>query len=159
MPRSIEGFAVFAAPAVFVLLWSSGFVGAKLGLHYAEPLTYLLLRMIGVLLLLAVIIALTRPKWPDAAGTLHSAATGVMVHGLYLGGVFVAIGHGLSAGLAALFVSLQPLLTSTIANRWLGERVVARQWLGLALGLVGVYLVLHDTSRKLNITEYQCLSL
>ncbi len=67
-----------------------------------------------------------------------------MVHGLYLGGVFVAIGHGLSAGLAALFVSLQPLLTSTIANRWLGERVVARQWLGLALGLAGVYLVLHD---------------
>jgi drug/metabolite transporter (DMT)-like permease len=144
MPRTFEDFAVFAAPAVFVLLWSSGFVGAKLGLHYAEPLTYLLLRMIGVLILLAIIIALTRPKWPDTAGTLHSAATGLMVHGLYLGGVFVAIGHGLSAGLAALFVSLQPLLTSTIANRWLGERVVARQWLGLALGLLGVYLVLHD---------------
>jgi drug/metabolite transporter (DMT)-like permease len=75
---------------------------------------------------------------------VHSAATGLMVHGLYLGGVFVAISQGLSAGLAALFVSLQPLLTSTIANRWLGERVVARQWLGLALGLFGVYLVLHD---------------
>jgi drug/metabolite transporter (DMT)-like permease len=66
------------------------------------------------------------------------------MHGLYLGGVFVAIGHGLPAGLAALFVSLQPLLTSTIAHRWLGERVGARQWLGLALGLVGVYLVLRD---------------
>jgi drug/metabolite transporter (DMT)-like permease len=100
--------------------------------------------MIGVLVLLGIIIALTRPKWPDAAGMAHSAATGLMVHGFYLGGVFVAIGHGLSAGLAALFVSLQPLLTSTIANRWLGERVVARQWLGLALGLAGVYLVLHD---------------
>jgi drug/metabolite transporter (DMT)-like permease len=144
MPRTFEDFAVFAAPAVFVLLWSSGFVGAKLGLHYAEPLTYLSLRMIGVLVLLGIIIALTRPKWPDAAGMAHSAATGLMVHGFYLGGVFVAIGHGLSAGLAALFVSLQPLLTSTIANRWLGERVVARQWLGLALGLAGVYLVLHD---------------
>jgi drug/metabolite transporter (DMT)-like permease len=87
MPRTFEDFAVFAAPAVFVLLWSSGFVGAKLGLHYAEPLTYLLLRMIGVLILLVIIIALTRPKWPDTAGTLHSAATGLMVHGLYLGGV------------------------------------------------------------------------
>jgi drug/metabolite transporter (DMT)-like permease len=144
MPRTFEDFAVFAAPAVFVLLWSSGFVGAKYGIHYAEPLTYLALRMLGVLALLGIIIALTRPKWPDAAGVRHSAATGLMVHGLYLGGVFVAIGHGLSAGLAALFVSLQPILTSTIATRWLGERVVARQWLGLALGLVGVYLVLRD---------------
>jgi drug/metabolite transporter (DMT)-like permease len=67
-----------------------------------------------------------------------------MVHGLYLGGVFVAIGHGLLAGLAALIVSLQPLLTSTIAQRFLGERVGARQWAGLALGFVGVYLVLRD---------------
>ncbi|MGO9628554.1 MAG: DMT family transporter [Xanthobacteraceae bacterium] len=144
MPRSIEDVAVFAAPAVFVLLWSSGFIGAKFGLAYAEPLTYLALRMAAVLILLGLIIVLTRPKWPGAAGTWHSVATGLMVHGLYLGGVFVAIGHGLPAGLAALFVSLQPLLTSTIAHRWLGERVGARQWLGLALGLLGVYLVLRD---------------
>jgi len=144
MPRSFEEAAVFAAPAVFVLLWSSGFIGAKLGLHDAEPLTYLALRMLGVLALLSVIIVLTRPKWPNSTGVAHSAATGLMVHGLYLGGVFAAISNGLPAGLAALFASLQPLLTSTIANRWLGERVVARQWLGLVLGLVGVYLVLHD---------------
>ncbi len=144
MPRKLEDAAVFAAPAVFVLLWSSGFIFAKLGLSYAEPLTYLSLRMIAVVALLAIIIALTRPKWPGAAGIVHSAATGLMVHGLYLGGVFVAIENGLSAGLAALIVSLQPVLTSTIANRWLGERVVARQWLGLALGLLGVYLVLQE---------------
>jgi drug/metabolite transporter (DMT)-like permease len=144
MPRTFEEAAVFAAPAVFVLLWSSGFIGAKFGLAYAEPLTYLALRMLGVLVILGIVVALTRPKWPDAVGFQHSAATGLMVHGLYLGGVFVAIGHGLPAGLAALFVSLQPLLTSTIAHRWLGERVGARQWLGLALGLVGVYLVLRD---------------
>ncbi len=135
---------MFAAPGVFVLLWSSGFVFAKLGLGYAEPLTFLSIRMIAVVVLLAVILAVTRPKWPNGAGMVHSAATGLMVHGLYLGGVFVAIENGLSAGLAALIVSLQPVLTSTIANRWLGERVVARQWLGLALGLLGVYLVLHD---------------
>lgn len=144
MPRSLEQAAVFAAPAVFVLLWSSGFIGAKFGLAYAEPLTYLSLRMLGVLVILGIVVALTRPKWPDGVGFRHSVATGLMVHGLYLGGVFVAIGHGLPAGLAALFVSLQPLLTSTIAHRWLGERVGARQWLGLALGLVGVYLVLRD---------------
>ena len=140
----MEEAAVFAAPAVFVLLWSSGFIGAKLGLAYAEPLTYLALRMLGVLIILGIIVALTQPTWPDAIGFRHSVATGFMVHGLYLGGVFVAIGHGLPAGLAALIVSLQPLLTSTIAQRFLGERVGARQWAGLALGFVGVYLVLHD---------------
>jgi drug/metabolite transporter (DMT)-like permease len=144
MPRSIQKAAVFVMPAVFVLLWSSGFIGAKFGLVYAQPLTYLMLRMLGVLVILAIILALTRPKWPNAAGFRHSVATGLLAHGLYLGGVFVAIGHGLPAGLAALFVSLQPILTSTIAHRWLGERVGARQWLGLALGLVGVYLVLRD---------------
>jgi drug/metabolite transporter (DMT)-like permease len=159
MPRTFEDFAVFAAPAVFVLLWSSGFVAAKLGLHDAAPLTYLSLRMIGVILLLAVIVALTRPKWPNAADTLHSAATGLMVHGLYLGGVFVAIGHGLSAGLAALIVSLQPLLTSTLANRWLGERVVARQWLGLALGLAGVYLILGDKTASGAATPFAWVSI
>ncbi len=144
MPRSFEDFAVFAAPGLFVLLWSSGFVFAKLGLAYAEPLTFLSIRMIAVVVLLGIVTALTRPKWPNAAGVVHSALTGLMVHGLYLGGVFVAIEHGVSAGLAALVVSLQPVLTSTIANRWLGERVVARQWLGLVLGLLGVYLVLSE---------------
>ena len=143
MPRTLEDFAVFSAPAVFVLLWASGFIGAKLGLGYAEPLTFLALRMITVVVLLAIVIAATRPKWPHANGLMHSAATGLMVHGLYLGGVFVAIENGLSAGLVALIVSLQPVLTSTVANRWLGERVVARQWCGLALGLAGVYLVLQ----------------
>jgi drug/metabolite transporter (DMT)-like permease len=143
MPRTLEDFAIFSAPAVFVLLWASGFIGAKLGLGYAEPLTFLALRMITVVVLLAIVIVATRPKWPHANGLMHSAATGLMVHGLYLGGVFVAIENGLSAGLVALIVSLQPVLTSTVANRWLGERVVARQWCGLALGLAGVYLVLE----------------
>jgi drug/metabolite transporter (DMT)-like permease len=144
MPRSLEEAAVFAAPGVFVVLWSSGFVGAKFGLAYVEPLTFLALRMGAAVALLAVIIAATRPKWPKAAGLAHCAVTGLLVHGLYLGGVFVAIENGLSAGLAALIVSLQPVLTSTLANRVLGERVVARQWFGLVLGLLGVYLVLHQ---------------
>ena len=100
--------------------------------------------MLGVILILGIVVALTRPKWPDAVGFRHSVATGLMVHGLYLGGVFVAIGHGLPAGLAALIVSLQPLLTSTIAHRWLRERVGVLQWAGIALGFTGVYLVLRD---------------
>jgi drug/metabolite transporter (DMT)-like permease len=141
--RSFADAAVFAAPAVFVLLWSSGFVGAKFGLPYAEPMTFLSVRMLAVVALLGLIALATRPSWPTPAGMLHSAVVGLLVHGCYLGGVFVAIDHKLPAGFVALVVSLQPVLTSTLANRLLGERVMPRQWLGLALGIVGVYLVVH----------------
>ncbi len=143
-PRSLEDFTVFAAPGMFVVLWASGFIGAKFGLAYAEPLTFLTLRMAALVVLLGLVVLFTRPKWPEGAGLIHSALTGLMVHGLYLGGVFVSIENGLSAGLIALVVSLQPVLTSTIANRWLGERVLPRQWLGLALGLIGVYLIVRE---------------
>lgn len=91
MPRIFEDFAVFAAPGVFVVLWASGFIGAKYGLPYAPPLTFLALRMVAAVLLLGFIILTTRPKWPSRAGMLHSAVTGLMVHGCYLGGVFVSI--------------------------------------------------------------------
>ena len=141
--RSVSDFAVFAAPAVFVVLWASGFVGAKLGLPYAEPMTFLSIRMIAVVAVLGLIVAITRPLWPNRAGVLHSVVVGLLVHGCYLGGVFVSIDHRLPAGLSALVVSLQPVLTSTLANRLLGERVVPRQWLGLGLGVVGVYLVVQ----------------
>ena len=142
-PRSFADAAVFAAPAVFVLLWASGFIGAKLGLPYAEPMTFLTVRMGAVVLVLGIVILLTRPAWPSEMQALHSAVTGLFVHGCYLGGVFVAIDHKLPAGFAALVVSLQPILTSTLANRLLGERVTPRQWAGLALGIAGVYLVVH----------------
>jgi drug/metabolite transporter (DMT)-like permease len=144
MPRTLERIVIAAAPGVFVVLWASGFIGAKLGLGYAAPLTFLSLRMVFVVVLLGVIIFFTTPKWPNPKEVAHSAVTGLLVHGCYLGGVFTAIEHGLSAGLVALVVSLQPVLTSTIANRWLGERVAPRQWLGLALGLIGVYLILRE---------------
>ncbi len=143
MPK-LEDIAVFAAPAVFVVLWASGFVGAKLGLSDAEPLTFLSLRMIAAVALFIVIILFTRPPWPNGQGVLHSIVTGLLVHGLYLGGVFVSIGNGLSAGVISLVVSLQPVLTSTVANRWFGEQVRPRQWLGLVLGLIGVYLILRN---------------
>src|SRR5215210_3227323 len=142
-PRSLEDFAVFAAPGVFVVLWSSGFIGAKFGLPYAEPFTFLAARFVLVVLLLGLLIALTRPLLPSREGIAHSAVTGVLMHGLYLSGVFVAIHQGMPTGITALIVGLQPLLTSTLANRWLGERVAPRQWVGLALGLVGVFLIVQ----------------
>ena len=158
MPRKLEDVAVFAAPGVFVVLWASGFVGAKLGLAYAEPLTFLALRMAAAVALLGVVTLLTRPKWPSPPGIAHSAITGSLIHGLYLGGVFVAIENGLSAGLIALVVSLQPVLTSTLANRWLGERVRALQWLGLALGVAGVYLIVRDKATTGGATPFAWVS-
>src|ERR1700722_12783764 len=140
----IEHLTIVAAPGLFVVLWASGFIGAKLGLPYAEPLTFLFLRMFGAVFLLGIIVLIARPKWPTREQTLDSCAIGVFMHALYLGGVYLSIANGLPAALSALVVGLQPLLTSTIANRLLGERVVARHWGGLLLGIVGVYLVVQD---------------
>ena len=140
----IEHLTIIAAPGLFVILWASGFIGARLGLPYAEPLTFLFLRMFGAVLLLGTIVLVARPGWPNRDGILDSCTTGVFMHALYLGGVYISIANGLPAALSALIVGLQPLLTSTIANRLLGERVVARQWGGLLLGIAGVYLVVQD---------------
>jgi drug/metabolite transporter (DMT)-like permease len=144
MPQKRENLAIYAAPTLFVILWASGFVGAKFGMPYVEPLTFLTIRMIAVVALVAILAVVTRPTWPDLSGVRHSIVAGLLVHGVYLGGVFISIDRRLPAGLSALIVSLQPVLTSTIANRYLGERVVARQWVGLALGIAGVYLVVAD---------------
>jgi drug/metabolite transporter (DMT)-like permease len=127
---------------LFVALWSTGFIGAKLGLPHAEPLTFLTLRMAIVVALLLGLALAGRAPWPaDKAAFGHNAIAGLLVHGGYLGGVFSAIHLGLSAGLVALIVGLQPLLTALVAGVWLGERVSRMQWLGLALGLIGVILV------------------
>lgn len=135
-----------AAPMMFVLVWSTGFIGAKYGLPYVEPFTFLSLRMGFVVLLHLLIVWLWKVRWPNATEARHSATTGLLVHGVYLGGVFLAIKQGVPAGISALIPGLQPILMSTIANRWLGERVSRMQWIGLALGLVGVAFVLHDRS-------------
>jgi drug/metabolite transporter (DMT)-like permease len=144
MSKAFEKLAARAAPAIFVVFWSTGFIATKYVLNSAEPLTYLTIRMAVVVAMMAVIVALARPRWPDRAGIGHSVVAGILVHGFYLGGTAVAIAHSIPAGLSALIPGLQPILTSTIANRWLGERVSALQWAGLLLGLAGVVLILHD---------------
>jgi len=144
MTGDLDRMAGRAAPAVFVVLWSTGFIATKYVLRGAAPLTYLALRMAIVVGLMAIIAALTRPQWPDRRGVFHSIIAGLLVHGFYLGGTAVAIAHAIPAGLSALIPGLQPILTSTLANRWLGERVTPLQWGGLVLGLFGVLLVLHD---------------
>ncbi len=143
MNKDFENFAARAAPAIFVVLWSTGFIGTKYVLRDAEPLTYLAIRMAVVVVLMAVIALIARPQWPDRAGIGHSIVAAILVHGFYLGGTAIAIAHSIPAGLSALIPGLQPILTSTLANRFLGERVRPLQWAGLLLGLGGVVLILH----------------
>ena len=128
-------------PALFVLLWSTGFIAAKYGLPYAPPLTFLLYRFLLVAALTTLVAHIARVEWPRGVAIAHCAVAGLLVHGIYLGGVFIAIAHGAPAGVSAMIVGLQPLLTVVVAWLWLDERVVARQWLGLVIGVLGVALV------------------
>jgi drug/metabolite transporter (DMT)-like permease len=133
------------APFVFVLLWSTGFIGAKYGLPYAGPFTFLSLRMIAAVAGLGLVALYWRTPWPQTSvRAIHIAIAGILVHGLYLGGVFFAISQGMPAGLTALIVGLQPLLTAFIAHFLMSERIIGRQWLGLVLGLLGVGLVVSQ---------------
>ncbi len=142
--RFSAGF-VAAAPWVFVLLWSTGFIGARYGLPYIEPFTFLLIRFLIAASLLAGIVVVLRAPWPQRrADAGHAAVVGLLLHGGYLGGVFFAIDRGMPAGLSALIVSLQPVLTAIVAPAMLGERVGRRQWFGLGLGFVGVMLVVGE---------------
>lgn len=129
-------------PFLFVLLWSTGFIGAKFGLPYAEPITFLCVRYLLVIAVMGGVALATRAPWPHAPRQwLHIGVTGLLVHATYLGGVFMAISHGLPAGIASLVVGLQPLLTALGAGALLGEKVLPRQWAGLVLGFGGVGLV------------------
>ncbi len=130
-------------PGTFVFLWSTGFIGAKYGLPYAEPLTFLLYRFVIVIFILSTIAFFSKAPWPrDPIKIMHCCISGILLHGIYLGGVFWSIGLGLPAGITALIVGIQPLLTAMMSNRLLGEKVSVRQWIALVLGLFGVGLVL-----------------
>ena len=109
-----------------------GFIGAKLGLPFVEPLTFLAVRFAIVTVLMLAVARWFRALAAQCAQWLHIAVSGLLVHGVYLGGVFTAIGHGLPSGITALVVGLQPLLTALAAGLLLGERVRPAQWCGLA---------------------------
>jgi drug/metabolite transporter (DMT)-like permease len=129
------------APALFVFLWSTGFVASKLGAPYAEPFTFLSIRFLLVIAIMVAICLATRAVWPTGAALRHAVVVGMLIHGVYLSGVFWAIRNGLPAGVTALIVSLQPVLTAILAWPLLGERIAPRHWAGLAIGLVGALLV------------------
>lgn len=132
-----------SAPGLFVLLWSTGYLGAKAGLPYAEPFTLLFLRFVLALLLLAPLAMWLKPAMAmPLRERAHLMASGLLLHGVYLGGVFAAIGLGMSAGLTALIVGAQPLLTSLAAPWLFGERPRLAHWVGLLLGFGGIALIL-----------------
>jgi drug/metabolite transporter (DMT)-like permease len=132
-------------PAVFVLIWSTGFFIGKLGLAYAPPFTLLFLRFAAAALLTAAMGLALGSAWPRRPRqALHLAVVGVLLQTVYLGGCYAAMAAGLPAGITALIVGLQPILIAAVVGPVLGERVSLRHWLGLVLGFAGVALVLWD---------------
>lgn len=132
-----------AAPFVFVCLWATGFVGARMGMPHSEPGTFLALRFACAFVLLALIAWVARAPWPGTRTGLKSIAIGFLIHGTYLASVFWVIDRGMPAGVSAVVVGLQPLFTALLAGWWLKEAISAKHWFGLVLGIAGVYLVLY----------------
>jgi drug/metabolite transporter (DMT)-like permease len=143
MSRDDRALLQVSMPAVFVLIWSTGFVVARYGMPHAPPLSFLAVRYALSVLAFGLWIAMTRPRWPVGRSQwLHLAVVGVLMHAGYLGGVWAAVKDGLGAGLVALVVGLQPLLTALwVSGSGSERRIGARQWLGLMLGLAGLLLV------------------
>jgi len=144
LSKRLTRLAIAIAPALFVFLWSTGFIGARYGLPYIEPLTFLALRISFAAVIMAAIALLTGARRLNTNEIGHSLVAGSLMHGLTLGGAFTAISQGIPAGIVALILGLQPIVTSILANRLMDEKIARLQSVGLALGLVGVLLVLHD---------------
>ncbi len=129
-------------PPLFVVLWATGFIGARYAMPWSEPFTFLAARFALTFAVLAVVLLVWRSRSASLSGAMHGIVAGVLMHGIYLGGVFWAIHHGMPAGISALIVGLQPLITAVLAGQLLGEKILPRHWLGLALGFAGVIIVL-----------------
>jgi drug/metabolite transporter (DMT)-like permease len=130
-----------AAPILFVLMWATGFVVARLSAPHADPLTFLSIRFPIAGLLFALIALAIAAPWPGPAKAFHAAVAGVLLHGGYLGPVYWAVAHGMPAGVSALIVGLQPLMTAILAAWMVKEEISLRHWLGLLVGILGVALV------------------
>jgi drug/metabolite transporter (DMT)-like permease len=131
------------APPLFVVIWATGFIVARLVAPHAEPLTFLFVRYALAILVLTAVVVIARAPWPRTPkGWRDGLIAGVLLHGFYLGGVFWSVRHGLPAGIAALIAGLQPLATGLLAGPLLRESVTRRQWTGIGLGFVGAALVI-----------------
>src|SRR5437764_745633 len=130
-------------PVLFVFLWSTGWIVARYAAEYADPLTFLCARYACASAVLLVYALIARAAWPTTSRDFaHGAFSGVLLHAIYLGGVWIAIAHGVPASISALLAALQPILTAALAPLLLHERLGAKQWLGIALGFIGIIVVL-----------------
>jgi drug/metabolite transporter (DMT)-like permease len=137
----LPAFSIALIGPVFVLVWSTGFIVARYAMPYTDPMTFLTMRFLGVLVVMAPFIVWWKITWPNWRTSGHIAVAGLLLHMGYLGGVWTAIKMGIPAGLSALIVGLQPVLTAFLAAM-VAERVSPRQWMGLILGFSGVAIVL-----------------
>ncbi len=128
-------------PGAFVLLWATGFIGARYAMPWAEPFSFLALRFFLAFVLFVALALVTRARSVSPRDAVNAMIAGVLMQGIYLGGVFWAIHRGMPAGMSALIVGFQPLITAILAGLFLGERIHARHWLGLAIGFAGVVMV------------------
>ena len=144
-------------PLLFVLIWSTGFIVARYGMPHAEPMTFLLMRFVGVLIVLVPVSLWFHAPWPDRALTWRIALAGLLLQAGYLGGVWAAVREGMTAGLIALIVGLQPIITACLSTL-VQERVRPLQWVGLVLGLAGVALVVSTKISLLGLS-WQSLAL
>jgi drug/metabolite transporter (DMT)-like permease len=129
------------APGLFVVLWATGFVGARYAMPWSEPFTFLTLRFSFAFLLFIILAFALGAKWSGGRGAVNAMIAGFLMQGVYLGAVFWAIRRGMPAGLVALIAGLQPLITAVLAGAFLGDRILSRQWAGIAIGFAGVVAV------------------
>ena len=151
-----RGFDSFLA-WYFVTIWGSGYLASKIGLQYVAPFTFLTLRFAFGILCMLPIVLIMRAPWPKSSTELgHIIAAGLLMHAVNRGGSHYTQYLGVSAGITAVLLSVQPLLTALIASRWMGDNLCGRQWLGVALGLAGVMLVVWH---KIDVREMTFASL
>jgi drug/metabolite transporter (DMT)-like permease len=145
-----------AAPMMFVFLWSTGWVSARAAAPYADALTFLTVRFSLAALALAVIAVLWRAPWPSTGREwVHAIVAGILIHAIYLGGVWWAVGQGVPAGISGVIAASQPILTAMLAPLLINERIAPKQWSGILVGFVGILLVLQPKLTSLQPGELQ----
>ena len=151
--RGLDAFLAW----YFVSIWGSGFIASKIGMQYAAPFTFLTVRFVFGIACMVPIVLIARPAWPATRADFgHVVVAGLLMHAVHLGASHYTQYLGVSAGITAVLLTVQPLLTAFIASRWMGERLSQRQWLGIATGFAGVVLVVWQ---KIDIREMTAGSL
>ncbi len=156
-PARTRGWFETCLAWYFVSVWGSGFLATKIGLQYAAPFTFLTLRFLFGIACLLPIVWLTRAPWPATRRDfIHVVVAGLLMHAVHLSGSHYSQYLGISAGIVAVLLSVQPVLTALIAARWMGERLLPYQWFGIALGFAGVLLIVWH---KIDVREITLASL